>query len=526
MHMDTHNNPEHSQATVLAAIDIGSNSIRMSIAQILTDGDIEVLEKLRQSVRLGQDSFRNRRLGNRSMQAAVSILRDYRQVIDTYKVIHIRAVATSAVREAVNADAFIDRILMATGIEVEIIDTSEESRLTVSAVRDAMGKSFRAASKNCLIAEVGGGSTLISVLHKGKISLSLNLPIGSIRLQELFVDSLEDPKSIRNLLNRQITSVINNFKSSIPLSTIDTFIALGSDARFAAEKTGEKMKSNDFHTMDRKKFDRLVNSCQKYTAEQLAQRHGISFSDAETLNPALLVYQALLHQTPLKQMIVSDVSMRDGLLLDLVRRITGQEDRDIAEATLESAKTIAEKYNVDMKHTLHCVNLCDRLFDELKPLHGLGHRQKVLLKVAAYLHEIGIFVATRAHHKHTFYLIAHSDVFGLSHNELLTVAHVARYHRRNSPKPTHLDYMNLPRQMRMTICRLAALIRLADALDSSRTQQIETLDIEIRDEDIVLYIPGPKDITLERRSVASKSDLFEEIYGKRIRIEEMQLIKD
>jgi exopolyphosphatase/guanosine-5'-triphosphate,3'-diphosphate pyrophosphatase len=507
-------------AQSVAAIDIGANSVRMVIAEVSPDGEVEVLERLQRAVRTGQDTFRRGRLGGSTMRAAVAILRDYRRLLDLYAVQQVRAVATSAVREAANADAFLDRVLMATGLDVEVINTSEESRLTVSAVRQALGDAPQMNRKETLIADVGGGSSLLTILHGGEIAASQSLRLGSIRMQEALGVAGEPPERAAELLRQQIANTIAALAASLPLKTVQLFVAVGGDARFAAHEAGRLTRSADLHTVSRAQFDKLVGRCEGQPPEQLARRYALPFADAETLKPALLVYQELIRATHVRSMVVSHVSMRDGLLLDLVRSVTGQEDRALSEGVIHSATAIAEKYRVDLKHAGHVADLAARLFDEMQSEHGLPARCRLLLRVAGLLHETGGFVSSRAHHKHSYYLIANSEVFGLTRNEINTVAHIARYHRRSGPKPSHVEYMSLPRETRMTVSKLAALLRLADALDRGHAQQARDVWCERRQEDLIIYVPQASDLTLERHSLAAKADLFEDVYALRVRLEE------
>jgi len=507
-------------AKTVAAIDVGSNAVRMVIAEVLPDGRIEVLERLQRAVRMGQDTFRRGRLGGQVMRAAVSVFRDYRQMLELYRVERIRAVATSAVREAVNADTFLDRVFMATGLHMEVIGTSEESRLTVSAVRQAVGGALGVDRDLALIADVGGGSTLLTVLENGNIANSQSLRLGSIRLQELFSTSEEPPERSAELLRHQIGKVVSSVRGSLPLKTIQAFVAVGGDARFVARQIGKPTASADLVTVDVDAFDKLLDRLQRHSAEELGKRHGLPFAEAETLVPALLVYQNLLHTTRCEQMIVSHVSMRDGLLLDLARSVTGEEDEALSEGVIHSALALAEKYRVDLNHARNVTDLSLRLFEELQGDHGLGSRQRLLLRVAALLHEVGAFVGTPAHHKHSYYLVAHSEIFGLNRREIEIVAHVARYHRRSVPKPSHIEYVSLPREARVVINKAAAILRVADALSRGRLYQARDLRFERQGDDLLIYVPGATDLTLERRAMAIKGDLFEDIYGMRIRLEE------
>jgi exopolyphosphatase/guanosine-5'-triphosphate,3'-diphosphate pyrophosphatase len=507
-------------AETVGAIDIGSNSLRMAIAEVLPDGRLEMLEQLQRAVRLGHDTFRRGRLRGQTMRAVVSILRDYRKLLDFYSVEEIRAVATSAVREASNSDTLLDRIFMSTGLGVEVIDTTEESRLTVSAFRHQAFEAIGGKKNRCLIADVGGGSTLLTVLERGEIADSQSLNVGSIRLQELLSTNEESPERAFEIIHQRVSNVVSAIQSSLPLKRVRTFAAIGGDARFAARQVGKPLSEEGLCAVSRGELDKLVRRCRNMNVDDLVKAFSLPFADAETINAALLVYQTLLRATGADEMIVSQISMRDGLLLDLARTVTGQEDQALTKGVLHSATALAEKYRVDLKHARNVADLAVRLYDAMGSEHGLGSRQRLLLRVAGLVHEVGGFVSNRAHHKHSYYVIVNSEVFGLSRDELALVAHVARYHRRSAPKPSHTEYMTLPREKRMTVSKLSALLRVADALDCTHAQQVRKLHCERRGEEFVLHIAGVADLAMERRSVAMKGDLFEDIYGLKVRLEE------
>ena len=195
------------------------------------------------------------------MRAALAVLRDFRKLLDLYKVEKIRAVATSAVREASNADTFLDRVFMAAALHVEVIDTSEESRLTVSAVRQAVGHALGVDHQQTLITDVGGGSTLLTLLESGEIATSLSLRLGSIRLQEMFSTSEESPQRSADLLRQHITNALFSLKNSLPLMEIESFVAVGGDARFAAREIGRATESPELTIIERADFDKFVERC-------------------------------------------------------------------------------------------------------------------------------------------------------------------------------------------------------------------------------------------------------------------------
>lgn len=502
----------------VAAIDIGSNALRMAIAEVLEGGRIEVLERLQRAVRLGQDTFRRGRLGAQSMRAALAVLKDFRQVLRLYSVERVRAVATSAVREAANADTFVDRVFLATGLHVDVIDPSEESRLTISAARPHLGRVL-GPNQPALVADVGGGSTLLTLVHGDEIVQSISLRLGSIWLQEMLMTSEESPKLSAELLRSHISNVLATARGSLRLEEVEVLVGLGGDARFAARRVGRPLDGTELSVVEAAALDKLIERCRDYTPEELARRFGMPFAEAETINPALLVYQLLLSRTRADHMIVSNVSMRDGLLLELAREVTGQEDEATSAGVIHSAVALGEKFQVDAAHARKVAELALRLYDATSADHGLGARPRLLLRVAALVHEVGGFVSLRSHHKHSHYLIANSELFGLNRREIAIVALVARYHRRSPPKPSHLEYMTQPRETRVLVSKLAALLRVADALVRGHERNTADIRFERRGDELIVSMPGGGSLLLEQRAVAVKGDMFEDMFGMKVRLE-------
>ena len=511
------------EAQTIAAIDIGSNSIRMALAEATPDGMVKVLERVQRAVHLGQDTFVSGRLATRTMNAAISILGDFRRILSTYQVQTVRAVATSAVREAMNADAFLDRIFMATGLDVEVISTSEESRLKVAAVRQALAAAPEIAFHDALVVEIGGGTALLTLLHEGEIVQSESYRLGSIRLQEMLSLTDESPEKMADLIRHQIAGMLSAIAGSLPMQKVETFFAVGGDARFAARQIGKRTRSPQLHTVSPRQFDKLVGQLEGLSISQLTRKYDLALPEAETLVPALLVYQALIHETAARQIIVTQTSMRDGLLLEASRRLMGYEDEELARGVVQSARAICEKYRCDVAHAMHVTDLSLKLFDAMQAEHGLSRRNRLLLRVAAMLHEVGAYVSGRSHHKHSYYLISNAEVFGLSGEELQVVALVARYHRRGGPKQIHPEYIALPRERRAEVSKMAALLRVADALDRGHAQHVQDFHVERHGEEAVLFIHGAADLALERLAMERKADLFENIYGLRVRLEEAPL---
>jgi exopolyphosphatase/guanosine-5'-triphosphate,3'-diphosphate pyrophosphatase len=321
------------------------------------------------------------------------------------------------------------------------------------------------------------------------------------------------------LIENEIESVLASVESLVPLARVGTFIAVGADARFTAAQIGNPSENPKIHRFTRQAFEDFVRRNRCLTAEQLTLQSDMSYSDAETLLPALLIFQALLRLTRAKEIFVPSVSMRDGLLLELARRCRGQEDESITQEAVQSALTLAEKYRVNLHHARRVADCALRLYDELKAIHGLKFRSRLLLELAALLHECGTFVSTRAYHKHTYYLVANSEIYGLTTNEVAVVAHVARYHRRSAPKVSHLEYTALPQESRILVNKLAAILRLAKALDVTDIRQIDQLRCLLSQDSVRIQAPGLSDESLSKRSVEIRSSLFEDVFGLNLELE-------
>src|SRR5262249_8893561 len=234
-----------------------------------------------------------------------------------------------------------------------------------------------------------------------------------------------------------------------------------------------------------------------------------------TLVPSLLVYSTLLSETAAERIVVADASLRTGLLLDLAQ--AGRVDAaDFNRQVLASADALGEKHRFDGPHGRHVAMLSTRLFDELREDPGLGERERLLLQVAALLHDIGIYISRRAHHKHSQYLLAASQIFGLTDEETAIVSNIARYHRRGLPQRSHLPYVALDRRDRLIVNKLAAILRVANALDAEHLQKLRVVQLVRHDRSWTLEVDGDGDLTMELLAAAARTDMFMETYVREL----------
>ncbi len=498
---------------IVAVIDIGSSAIRMVVAEIGAKLSIRPLETLQKSVRFGKDVFTNGRLSPAAIRDGIEILSNYRTILDSYGVKKIHAIATSAIREAANRDNFIDQVFVRTGIDVEVLEGAEENRLELIAVEEALKDKLDFNQKNCLIMEVGTGSTEVIVTSKGQVALTRTLPVGPIRLPDQAVAGKTDAASLQRILKRHIHMVAAEFSREFPLENIDTFIALGAHVRFVSKQLSDK-RDPHVDMLPAKDLQEFTKSLAKMTVEQIADQYGLTYTDAETVYPSLLIYTNFLSEIRAEQVVVPMVSIRDALLLEVGQLVSGYKRTDLSRQIINSSKNLGKKYHYDETHALAVAHICTKLFDLLKDDHGLGPRERMLLEVSGLLHDIGMFISPASHHKHSSYLVNAAEIFGLRKAEKDIVSNVVRYHRRSAPKPTHVPYMSLPRTDRAIVSKLAAILRVAEALEKSHQQRMRDFTLTKNGSAYTLWVPEAlEDISIEREALAKKTDMFVDVLG-------------
>ncbi len=501
---------------LVAVIDIGSSAIRMVIAEIGLDSHIRYIEKMVKPVRFGKEVFTTGNLSNTSIREGIEILKKYKLHIDGYKIKTLQAIATNAVREALNRDNFIDQVFMRTGIDVEVIENAEKNRLDMMALEYAIDRKFDLNKKNCLIIAVGTGSTELIIMAKGRVELTKTIPLGSLRLYQQVITEKTDPIIAQQLLKRSILNIFSDYRREVKLSDIDTFIAMGRDIRFVSRQiAGEKDKL--LSIVSKEDFIEFLRTLSEFSTDEIVEEFSISYHEAEMLYPALQLYANFLYETRAKDIIIPMTTMRDGLLLEMSHLIYGHELTDISKQVANSAITLGRKYFFDEQHALCVRDLSLRIFDLLKDEHGLGLRERMLLEVSAILHDIGMYIAATSHHKHGKYIIEASDIFGLRKSDKDIVSNVVRYHRKAPPKRTHVEYMSLTRIGRTIVSKLAAILRIADALDRSHQQKVKDLSIEKSDDMYIIWTSDDVgDLSIERHGLKDKGNLFSAVFGSPI----------
>jgi exopolyphosphatase/guanosine-5'-triphosphate,3'-diphosphate pyrophosphatase len=497
-----------------AILEIGSTSIRLLIAEIAPDRTWRELDRAEKPVSLGRDVFTSSRVSRESFLECLSVLQLYRELLVGWGIgnTDARVIATSAFRAARNRDIIVDRVHRETGFLINIVDGIEENRLMYLAARFALKHDLpKFWQSNSMIIDIGGGSTEIMLLRHGKMVAAHSLHVGTIILDEQARHAGNFEQNGSRYLNEQIRHTAFFFEMDI--THVKTLVMTGSDARVAAGFIGRSLNER-CRIIEREEFAGFVKKVRNSSIEEIVRNLHISYTVAEGFVPGLLMYRQFLEQTTATQVVVPDVSIREGLLIDIALGVDSELQEEFYSQIIASAATLGKKYRYDEAHSREVTDISLRLFDALLLEHGMKKRERRLLEVAAMLHDIGMFITAADHHKHGAYIVAHSEIFGLQRDELDIIAGVIRYHRGKIPSDTEdTGYRALPRGDQILVLKMAALLRVADALDRGHSQQIKRLTIERANSRIMLHVQGNLDLSLERIGLEEKADLFQDVFG-------------
>jgi len=518
MKTDAKKNPElHSTTVIRAVIDIGATAARMVVAEISPNQPVRTLEFLEQSVSLGKDTFSTGEIRSETIEACVRVCQDFSEVLREYQLTDpslLRAVATSAVSEASNSDVLLDRIFMTSGISIDILDTAEINRLTYFSILPLLQATPALCHGNLLAIEVGGGNTTALGLRDGTVLFAHTYRFGSFRTREMLEDVSPSSTHFRNQIEGEIRSGVRPITETFANEKKIKVLILGSDARLAADEIKPGWASHPTVSLRLSTLARFTDQVLALPVEALVRKHQLPFAAAESLAPALLVMQTIPTLLNSKTIHIGASSMRDGLLGEM--SASGSWDERFTKQIIQSASEVGRHYHFDPKHAENVAEHARNIFRVMQDEHKMLLRYETILMVAALLHDIGTFISNRSHHKHSQYLIENSDIFGLSKNDLTLAALAARYHRRALPRATHGAYTSLTRINRLRVSKLAAILRVADALDRGHTQRIRNPKIELFEDRLQIGVPDPGGYTIEENALKEKAVLFEQVYGKRV----------
>ncbi len=503
----------------LAAIDIGTNSIHMIIVKVTSRQTFQVLVQEKEMVKLGVGVFANKMLSEKAFNTGIETISRYVQLADEYGVEHIITAATSATREAKNGREFLDRLIQDIGLSPQMISGKEESRLIFLAVR----KTIDLQNNNALVIDIGGGSTEAVIGNKESVLYKCSMKLGVLRLLDRVGDqgilTKQKQEELKQYIRGIAEKVIADAKEvgfSKVIGTSGTIRSIGEAVLLMNGK--DILTTVNAETVKVKDIEKIVDKLLDLPTEKRAGISGINENRVDAIHLGGLLLLEILKLTGLKELTLSDASLRDGLIVDYIEK-NGQKLEDFVQGKNireRSCLLKAMKYESDMVENKHVAQLALQLFDQLKGQHGMTGAARDLLYNACLIYNIGTFVNFQDYHKHSKYLILNSSLRGFNNKELFVLANLARYHRKKRPKKKKLK--DLDKKDRNLVLGLSGILRIAVGLDKTKNQWVENVYCIIEDGSLTIKIFGDAGMDLEIWEAQRFSDTLGKFLGLGIEV--------
>ncbi len=494
-----------------ALIDVGSNQLVMTIAEIYSHAKPRIVEQLRGSLALGEDTYTTRRIKEDNIVRCCAILTDFKQKLKEYKIKEVCVVATSAIREALNRDYVVNRIRQSTGFDVEILDNSMERYYHQLAMTERMEQFSELIAEGVTVIDIGAGSIQVSKYSEKGLLFSHNLLLGALRVHEM-LDRLKDKtRDYTNLLDEYISSELNDFRIlEGDFEAPGYIIALGAQMPYFKSLMG--MKHGDI-TMSLSSFEDLLKLLRSEQPIELTTRYGVPAHEAELLLPAATILEKYSLHAKGHVIYMPPGDLGESLILERsLKHKKVKHNYGLEKDILTSVRHIADRFQYDAIHTELVTGHALKIFDALKKTYALTNRERLYLEIASILHDVGKFIQINRHSHQSFHVINSLDLFGISNQERLMIAFIARFHSA-SWFPTPDDCPGLNTEERQTVLRLASILRLADSLDASHTQKLSKIQITIKEPRLFIEVDNSLETTLEQSTMSKKGQLLRDVYG-------------
>lgn len=493
----------------IAAIDAGSNGIRMMVSRLDADGSLESLENLRLPVRLGDDAFTTGQFSEQTMQQAVDAFLQFRNVSEVFKVQQTRAIATNAMREANNGDLLAERIYRETGFQIEIIDGEEEARL----IHLAVTRAVNLKGKTAVLIDIGGGSVEVTLSDGENILSTESYGMGTVRLLRKLESDDPSGKKFNRLVREYAEASRRHIEREIGGQKVDICLGTGGNPEEMGRQAKRLFKRPDESGIGVDELGKLIDKLTGMSVDERIRKLKMRPDRADVILPASVVVHMIAREAGVDEIIIPNVGLKNGVLLDMAPQLMGPRLPRRQQA-LASAARMGQKYAYDTDHAELTARLAAKLFYQSLSLHHLTENESLILEIAAMLHDIGHFINAIDHDQHGYYLLQHHPLIGLARNEQDILANIVRYHRKGTPSQADENIKALPPQDRLTVSKLCALLRLADALDTSHTARIKDISLEkAGDGNWRLHLFGEGELMLEKWKLEKRKTLFQDVFG-------------
>ena len=501
----------------LAAIDIGTNSIRCICVEVVQNGDYRILDDEKATVRLGEGLCASGAISTAAWERAREALLRMRKIIDGLGIEVIEAVATSAVRKAVNGAAFLAAMEQETGIGVRLIDGEEEAELAALSA----WHHFDMANARYLLVDIGGGSVEVVSAVGRHIEEIVSLELGAVFLSENFLTrdpiAEKDLARLRRHIRKELRLALEGtdfpvrylIGSGGTLTSIAAMVQAGRKERYDSVHGYEVLHSEIVH---------ILAMLQRKSCKERKAVPGLSPERADIIVAGVAVVEELMRLSGTNILKINERGIREGLILQSLQKHGLLEKRRTLRDWRTTVRDFARSCHVDENHGEQVARLSLQLFDALAAAFGLDQRARQLLETAALLHDVGYFISYAAHHKHSYHLIRYASLFDFTPREKEIIANIARYHRKSLPKKNHEGFAGLARDDQALVKKLGGILRLVDGLDRRRASAVSGLACTLGGKTFRLQLQGSDDLSVELYGGRIKGDLFQEAFGCRLEL--------
>ena len=503
----------------LAAIDIGSNSVRLLVAEALRGGNYRILDEEREPTRLGRTASSTGQLDDDSMARTISALRSFRQIAAGYQVTSLRTIATCAVREARNGPDFCRRVREEVGLEVEVITSEREARLAFSSVQHAC----ELTGKNVIVADIGGGSTEVVFATGGLIEAIFSTPLGAVRLTEqLGIGETVQPELFQRL-EEEVASCLKK-RTSRPLFAPHFLVGSGGTFTTVAELMMAAKRESDLpvagYSVSHAEVRHLLDQLRKLPLRARRAMPGMTPDRADIIIAGLTIIDALLKRFRVNTLLIHTRGVRDGLMREMIEEVLGASLTPVDHSAQREAaiERLASACSGELEHGRKVAALAGRIYEQLTEPFAMAPGDRELLECAARLQDVGYVINYDQHHKHSYHLIRNSRLPGVRPHDLELIANVARYHRGAHPKRKHESLTRLTPEDQVRVHRMAAILRLAGGLDRSRSQQVSDVLVQVNDDTVEMGVVSALEPQVDIWGAERRTDLFEKVFQSKVKV--------
>lgn len=496
-----------------AVIDIDSNALKMRISQ-LKKGKIDNIDLLEYPLHLGHEVFTDGKISFESLRELSSLLHGYEDVLTGYGVTDCKTVATTALREAENCSFIIDQLKIQNGIQAEVLEDDQEKTLIYWEILNYLENRMRKKdSESALICYIGAGTIGLSVYDGSQMIFSQNIPMGSMKLHDMLGNIQNTTDDFSTVIEEYLDSILWHIHVPLENGKASNLILTGSGVRLIAKICGIELTDGRYE-LDSFRIKDLFEQIRKMPQDRISRKYSLSEETAELLYSSLAIAITLLRFTTSTTILSPEVELWDALIRQmLIPKSSLQYSDHVRVSAISCAGKIADSYHCSRTHTECVREFSCKIFDKMKGAHGLGRRERLLLELAAILHDCGHYVTAKQHLQSSFDLIKDTDIYGLTDEEMLLTAFVARYNEYDVPNLRNTAFASLDEKNRLIVSKLVAIFRLANALDKSQKQKLTDLKVRLEKDRLTISSQSDANLYLEQWAFNQCAPYFKEVFG-------------